>query len=438
KKDLQIDRLRKSFTLAVSEINNVFVIIKFRLYPLLLMFVSSKVYDYNTMFKLKGHEILNFLDLTTNDLITFFEKEDSVASNKEPIEDNSQEVQIEKLESIGNQQGLIFLNNMFPGAGWENLSENPDMYPYFKTILNLPNEISLISQNDPLQKIVILIAILKDIFYGFSNIEYGYFVNDMDKPIEIKDKINLIIKNWYLFIDELILKQYLSPLNEYCRNLERSTNLVETEYTKKIASNILWLKKTYIFPNLPLNLPKIMQPSTKSSIPKLYESVRQLKAILERMVFEIYSQGEVAIETLRNPEDEPWFEIANHVSKRLITLLKEENNKLTNSKLILYAYEIVEVLDNIIQTTNKEVNEVGISGLFRSEGSRGFKPIYSVNSENTFFRVKNKKLKININLDEDTGSTDILTGLYGKAKLSVYLKQFISSYTDLNKSFSLM
>ena len=438
KKDLQIDRLRKSYTLAVSEINNVFVIIKFRLYPLLLMFVSSKVYDYNTMFKLKGHEILNFLDLNTDDLITFFEKEDSVTFKKESIEDDSMESKIEIIENIGNQQGLIFLDKMFPTAGWERLSENPDMYPYFKPILNIPNEISLISQNDPLQKIVILIAILKDLFYGFSNIEYGYYVNEVDKPVEVKDEIDLLIKNWYLFIDELILKQYLSPLNEYCRNLERSTDLTETEYTKRIASDILWLKKTYIFPNLPINLPKIMQPRTKSLLPKLYESVKQLKVILKRMVLEIYSQGEIAIETLKNPEDEPWFEIENHVSKRLISILKANNKKLTNKELILYTYEIVEVLDNIIQTTNQEVNKVGISGLFRSEGSRGFKPIYSVNSENTFFRVKDKKFKTNIDLNEETGSTDLLTGFYGKAQLSSYLPQFISTYTSLKKPFSFM
>lgn len=435
KKDLKIDRLRKSYTQALSEINNVFVTIKFRLYPLLLMFVSTKAYDYNTMFKLKGHEILNFLDINKEDLITFFDKEPVETKIKAPVDEVTEK---ETIEDISIQQGIKLLDIMFPAAGWSQLSENPDMYPYFQTILNIPKEISLISQNDSLQKIVILIAILKDMFYGFSNIEYGFLVDDMDKPFEVKDKINLLIKNWYLFIDELILKHYLGPLNEYCRHLERSTNLTETDYTKRIASDILWLRKAYIFPNIPLNLPKILQPRSKFSIPKLYESVSQLKSILKRMVMEIYSQGEIAIETIRNPEDQPWFEIENHISKRLMTLQKEDNKKLTNAALILYTYEIVEVLNNIIQTTDQEVNEKGISGLFRSEGSRGFKPIYSVNSENTFFRLKDRKLKLDIDLSKDTDSNDLFTGFYGKTRFSGFINHFISNYKDFDNLFSII
>jgi len=435
KKDLKIDRLRKSYTQALGEINNVFVTVKFRLYPLLLMFVSTKAYDYNTMFKLKGHEILNFLELNKKDLITFFDRE-PVKTEIQPPEDEV----IEK-ETVGNisvQQGIILLDKMFPEAGWSRLSENPDMYPYFQTILNIPKEISLISQNDSLQKIVILIAILKDMFYGFSNIEYGFLLDDMDKPVEVKDKINLLIKNWYLFIDKLILKHYLEPLHEYCRHLERTTNLTETEYTKRIASDILWLRKTYIYPNMPLNLPKIMQPRTKFSIPKLYKSVSQLKFILKRMVLEIYSQGEVAIETIRNPEGPPRFGIENNISKRLISLLNEDNKKLTNAALILYTYEIVEVLDSIIQTTDNEVNDKGISGLFRSEGSIGFKPIYSVNSENTFFRLKDRKLKPIIDLNEATDSTDLLTDFYGKSELPGFINHFITNYNNSDSLFSII
>ncbi len=50
RKDLQVDRLRKSYTLAMGEVNNVFRKIKYSLYPLLLMSVSSKAYNFKTMF----------------------------------------------------------------------------------------------------------------------------------------------------------------------------------------------------------------------------------------------------------------------------------------------------------------------------------------------------------------------------------------------------
>ena len=441
KKDLQVDRLRKSYTLALSEINNVFRIIKYRLYPLLLMSVSSKAYDYNTMFKLKGHEILNFLDLKTADLVTSFDRKISQAINEKTSEPESQvneKTENKTVENIGIHQGTLLLDLMFPGAGWNKLEDNPDMYPYFKSILNLPNEVSLISPGDSLQKIIILLTMLKDIFYGFSNIEYGFFRDDNDKVVELREIMEPLIKNWYLFIDELILKNYLGPLHEYCRHLESSTDFAETEYAKRIASDILWIKKKYICPNISLHLPKIMQPRTKISIPILHKSVSQLTVILERMVLEIFSRGEVAIETLRNPENESQFEIENHVSRRIRSLLKGDRKKLTNGDLILYTYKIVMVLNDIIQSSEQSGDKNGISGLFRSEGARGYKPIYSVSSDNTFFRIKDKKLQTEINPEDDTASTDLITGFFGKKQLSGYLQQYIASCKDSESMFSMI
>ncbi len=441
RKDLQVDRLRKSYTLALSEINNVFRIIKYRLYPLLLMSVSSKAYDYNTMFKLKGHEILNFLDLKTADLVTSFNKKTSQASNEntaEPESHDNEKPENKNVEDIVIHQGILLLDLMFPGAGWTQLADKPDMYPYFKSILNLPNEVSLISPDDSLQKIIILLIMLKDMFYGFSNIEYGFFRDDKGKVIELQEIMEPLIKNWYLFIDELILKNYLGPLHEYCRHLEMSTDFAETDYAKRIASDILWIKKKYICPNISLYLPKIMQPRTKITIPKLYKSVSQLTVILERMVLEIFSRGEVAIETLGNPENESWFEIENHVSRRIKSLLKKDKKKLINRDLIFYTYKIVMVLNDIIQSSEQSGDENGISGLFRSEGARGYKPIYSVSSDNTFFRIKDKKLKPEINPEDDTDSTDLLTGFFGKNQLFTYLQQYIAGCKDSENVFSMI
>lgn len=441
KKDLQGDRLRKSYTLALSEINNVFRIIKYRLYPLLLMSVSTKAYDYNTMFKIKGHEIINFLDLKTSDLVTSFDKKISQANNEISTEPELQENEKPKnknVEDISIHQGTFLLDLMFPGAGWNKLAEKPDMYPYFKSILNLPNEVSLISPGDSLQKIIILLIMLKDMFYGFSNFEYGFFRKDSGKVIELQEIMQPLIKNWYLFIDELILKNFLVPLHEYCRHLESSTDFAETDYAKRIASDILWIKKKYICPNISLHLPKIMQPRTKIAIPILYKSVSELTVILERMVLEIFSRGELAIETLRNHESESQFEIENHVSRRIKSLLKKDRKKLTNGDLILYTYKIVMVLNNIMQSSGQSGDENEIFGLFRSEGSRGYKPIYSVSSDNAFFGIKDKKLKTEINPEDETGHTDLITGFFGKNQLFTYLQQYISDYKDSENMFSII
>ncbi len=441
KKDLQRDRLRKSYALALSEINNVFVLIKYRLYPLLLMAVSSKAYDYNTMFKRKGHEILSFLELETSDLVTSSDIKVPGANSEGPADLELPDDEITEREEgkdIGVHQGTLLLDLMFPKAGWSNLDDNPDMYPYFKSILNLPNEVALISPDDSLQRIVILLALLKDMFYGFSNIEYGFFRDSYGKVIELQETMEPLIRNWYLFIDELILKNYLGPLHVYCRHLESNTDFAESDYAKRIASDILWVKKKYICPNISLHLPKIMQPGIITTIPILYKSVSQFKDILERMVLEIFSRGEVAIETIRNSEKEFRFEIENHVSRRIKTLFKEDNKKLTNGDIILYTYKIVMVLNNIMQSSDYSDGRNEISGLFRSEGSRGYKPIYSVSSDNVFFRIKGKKPIININPEDDTGSTDIITGFFGKNQLALYLNQYIEGPEDLENVFSMI
>ena len=441
KKDLKIDRLRKAYTQGQNEINNVFKIIKYRLYPFLLMSVSSKVYDYNTMFKLKGHEILNFLDLKTTDLITYFENREKgdIVNSKEENNSTKDDFPIkDKILDLKIQQGTYFLDRMFPGAGWDKLSENPDMYPYFKNILNLPTDGALISPEDPLQRILILIALLKDMFYGFSNIEYGFLRNSDGGTIDLKEDLNQIIKKWYLYIDELILKHYLGLLNEYCRYLERGTDVPETEYINRIASNILWIKKTYICPNIPIFLSRTVQHRTKIAIPKLYKSVDKLNTILGKMVQEIFSRGDMAIETIRNPQDDSWFEIENHVSLRLKSLLKNENKKLTNAELIISSYKVVTILNLLIVSSDQGKNEQGISRLFRSEESRGIKPIYSVSESNSFFRLKDKKTTRNFKPLEPTKAFDNLTGFLGKDQLFNYIDHYISIYSENKFPFSII
>jgi spore photoproduct lyase len=333
----------------VNRKNDIEVAIKYRLYPLLLMFVSSKVYDYNTMFRIKGINILNFLDLNKEDLITYFEGKPS----------------------------------------------DPDIITTLKD--DLPND-----------------------------------------EIILQEKIESIIKDWYLFIDELIIKNYIGPLQEYCRQMESSPDFPGTDYAKRITSDILWLKTKYINPNMTLSLPKIMQPRTNSSIPKLFESVLELKDILGRMVEERFCHGEITIDTIRNQEDESWFEIDNNVSKRIKSLLKAEDKKLTNRILILYTYEIVEVLNETIQSPGQQIDAKSISEFFRSEESRGIKPIYSVSSNNIFFKVKDKKLKINFNPADDTGHIDLITGFFGKNQLSPHLQFYISKYLSSKNVFSII
>ncbi|RLD33167.1 MAG: hypothetical protein DRI73_05895, partial [Bacteroidetes bacterium] len=164
----------------------------------------------------------------------------------------------------------------------------------------------------------------------------------------------------------------------------------------------------------------------------------QLRTILKRMVQEIFSQGEIAIGSIRNSNELSWFEIENTVSKRLNSILKVENTKLSNGILILYTYEIVEVLNSLIQLADNITDSKGISGLFRSEQLNDYKPIYSVSSVNTFFRVTERKLQPVIDIEKETGLNDLLTGFIGKEQFQKYILQFIMDLEDTGNSFSII
>ncbi len=442
---VKITKLRKQYVRALEEINTIFKQIKFNLYPLLLLLVSPKAYSYHDMLKYQGKRILSFLELKTEDLVSYEKFSQLQEQEREEKQENTSREEKQKGPDeeppidIGITQGLFFLENLFPGTGWLKLKNKPDMFPGFQFILDLPSDFALITPDDILQKVIILTAILKEFFFGFRSVEYGFIRDEKGNTRDLKDIMEEITDNWYLFLTTLIEKNYITSLTEYCRQLERDGTFINSDYAQRMEADLLWLRKKYIFPHLSLDIPKILQPRMTLSVPKLYKNTEILKNILQRMVLELWNDNGIPIETIRNPDTEAFFEVDTSLSKRLKAYFKKKNKSLTNKNLILATLNIVLVLDYLLNSRQSPAYTDSPAVLFRSEGNLGFIPVYStlpVSAPDTDTGGQQKGKETDP--DTETGDIDVLSGFPGNAAYSSYLLQHMKKAQETGVPFTLL
>ncbi len=441
-KHLKTVKLRKRYTMASGSLHRVFSGIKYGLYPLLLLRISPKAYSFRDLLKFQGASILDFLEIKIDDLVKY--REENKKQNKESPTDKlsdeektEEETEEESPLDVGISQGLFFLERIFPGAGWLKLKNNPDMFPYFQPILDLDPHIALISPDDPLQKVIILTAILKELFFGFRSIRYGTISDEKGNTLELKDQMDEITDNWYHFLTTLIEKNYLESLTEYSRQLERDSSFRDSDYGKRLEADILWMRKKYIFPHIYLDTPKIMKPRIKISIPKLYNKTSSLKTILERMVLEIWDAGGMPVESVHNPDEEPVFEVESEVAKRVKHYYSTKEQPLLNKDLILSALHITLILDYLLNDNRSPAYTEELKYLFRSEGNMGVIPVYSVKPEDISANYSTAEEQ-EVDPDQKTGDIDLLSGYPGEEALRGYLKKYISKALEDKEPFTLL
>ncbi len=442
-KNLKVVKLRRRYTIAFEEVYHVFSELKYGLYPLLLMVISPKAYSYRDMLKYRGKEILDFLAMKVEDLVKYVEpgvkrtlgnaQEDLAGEKGEGKDEEDEQSPLD----VGISQGLFFLEKIFPGSGWLKLKNNPDMFPYFQSILDLDSDIALISPDDILQKVIILTDVLKELFFGFRSIEFGSLAGEKGSTVDLKDRIDEITDNWYHFLTTLIEKNYLNSLTEYARQLERDSSFRDSDYAKRIHADILWMRKKYIFPHIYLNTPKIMKPRIKIPIPKLYRKTADLKTILERMVLEIWNDGGVSAESILNPEDEPVFEVESEVSKRVKQYYKRKGKLLLNKDLILSALHVTLVLDYLLNDHRSPAYSGELKYLFRSEGNMGVIPVYSIKVEDIPSQSEAMK-ETETDPDQETGTIDFMSGFPGAETLKGYISKYAERAREDNDPFTLL
>ena len=375
--------------------------IRYLLFPLLMKHVSDTCFSYEALFTSRRKRIFAFLKISEKDRLQPVPlregplKEKSSPgerAQKEPVtEKTAGTVPLDKEPepiSKGVLKGLETLESLFPGLPWQRLSSYPDLYPYFSKLFSLKKEYELIAPTDPLQQVAILMHILEELFYGLRYVSFSAIqVNDQEaEPVDTI--INRIITNWPRYLEQVLEKEYLHRLNEYCQILESSSESRTGSYPKRILLDLHWIKRLFFLPYFKFD--SFSAPAIhKLDIPPLYSEVHSLKKLLTTVAASIdkvkKSSGPVehaSCEGIDNPWDPYLFQVPNPLSLRMDALLGGKNSKQrTNAALVYFTLAVSTVLDYIINNEYSwaYTNDAGF--LFRSVNGEGAIPLYGTQTD---------------------------------------------------------
>lgn len=435
KKSPEIDKLNKQFMVAKDSVYNVFVDLKKALYPMLLKHVGKHFNEFETFFHTDFTKICLFLGISADDFVQ--PEEEHFTPPHEEKKKTSAEPDKPEPVDIGIQIGFQLLDEMFPEAGWKNLEKGPDMYPYFSKILVFPKDMEILPPGDPLQYIVILVKIIQELLHGFRAVELNDLQLSDTIHIELSSFLEEITRDWHLFIDETIEKQYLPRLRDFCRQMERAPSFKHSDYGNKIISTLLWMKRKLVVPYYSFNDKMYSKPSITIQNAKLFEQVSYASSIFSRVLADLNKDHP---RTIANPNAEIEFEIEHPVSSRLLYTLTQNKKKHINRNLMLYTTSIIMTLDFLLNDNNSPLYQYEAMSHFRYEPENEDIPEYMVSERNVFdlwAKYDKEKYKVS-NKDYNASEKSVLEGYLHSAEMQDYIKKLINEFHDSAKIFCLL
>ena len=365
-----------------EEIRIVFKDVAYTCYPLLLKLTASRFFYYREFMKKNRMMIINFLNIESDSILTepeyiheLSKKQYSIEHLKKKIEKEKEELlnrlkpeqRLREETEISNCPDL--LEQLFPESEWKQFRDFPDFFPYFHPLFKFPKGSELIAPEDPLQQIVVLAAILQDLLYGFRSIK---IFSKYREPIEN------IVDHWHLFIDDMIQKNYTKLLVEYCRNIEKGTDLVAGKFSQKLLTDMYWFKRKFILPYMKFKV-LYKSESVPVKMPKFNDQVSRFYKALTNLMEE-FDKSENPKSIIENFNMPFHFEIRNITSFRLRKVLNKENIATTNENLIRYTMMIVSMLDFLLNSPKSSyyIRQTEDIPVYRYDPVFQGKPLYSV------------------------------------------------------------
>jgi hypothetical protein len=199
----------------------------------------------------------------------------------------------------------------------------------------------------------------------------------------LEEYFRRLITEWHYFFESSLEKEYLPRITEYIRILEGSPEEWNSQYTKKLISEMHWLKRLYYLPYYKFDS-LIPPPFQKNDITAIYSEVKTLRRYLAAIGAGIEAgnrsggaEEKVRCDGINNPWDPYIFQIANPLSKRMDALLQPK--KRTNASLIYFLLAAVTVLDHIMNNEDSWAY-ASSSPLFRSVNGEGTRPLTGVDA----------------------------------------------------------
>jgi len=394
--------------------------ISYLLYPLLMKLISPSFVSYDRIFTERKNRYMAFLNVTEdaqikpdilnaqvdpNDPNSSAEEQppqngekdqapdipDSDAEGdkdqpKEKEEEVSKEEKekrsAEDAEKKALERGLNTLEMLFPKSGWERPSTYPDFYPYFVDIFDLKKGIVNIAPTDPMQQIFILMRTLEELFFGLRYVKFGSVPGSSGTMERVDNILGDLINNWHYYIELSFEKEYLPRMAEYIRILEGAVEERSSPYTKKIITEMHWVKRFYLLPFYKFDslVPPTMQ---KKDTIAVYSKIRTLRKYLAAVATGIEygnkaggSDAHAPCDGIENPWDHYEFQVPNPLSIRLDAILGAKVR--TNASLVYFCLAIATVLDHLLNSENSWAYSVPSMPLFRSVNGDGISPLTGV------------------------------------------------------------
>lgn len=361
-------------------------------YPLLMRMCSDTFEEYPDFFKIKVADILKFVGLHKYDLL-LPEKAKAVKTEDSEKKKKTALVPEKGVKDQIVMTGIKLLDQLFPQAGFTQLENHPDMYPYFQPLYHFADGFNVLSPENPMQVTVVLIRIMEDFFVGCRNIDF--------KPVstavsEEKDSISSVMDDWSAYRENVFEKLYCDPLNDLVNQIYSQDDYEDSQFGKKLITSLLWQTQWHFLPNFKFDQLILERPQDESKYRPLFLRTDFARSYFTEAVSlcdKVASmRGDVSM--ISNPWDHYKFDISNEISKRLDTLLGGNNTTATtnanNANLLKYTLCILSVLDWWINNPESPAYSTNPRRIYRISEEDG-KPKFSVperNDQNKLFAAQ--------------------------------------------------
>ena len=313
-----------------------------KLYPMLLRMCSDTFEAYPSFFNTKVGDILKFVGLHKFDLLLPEKPKEKVEEKKPKLEPPQKGVKDSTVIT-----GLKLLNQLFPNAGFDRVEEHPDFYPYFQPLYNFDDGFNLLSPENPLQMIVVLLKIIEDCFQGCRNIRF----TEAEHSKQGSDNITAIMDDWAAYVEDSFVRLYCNPLLELVNNVYSQDDYANSHIGKRTITSLLWQITYHFMPNFKFDQLILEHPADESKYKPLFHRTDYARKFLTLAVNECDSVARTrgVVKLIENPWEHYKFDLPNEVSKRLDVLLgaqnKSANTNATNANLLKYTLCFISVLD---------------------------------------------------------------------------------------------
>ncbi|MCQ2575915.1 MAG: hypothetical protein MJ162_04155, partial [Treponema sp.] len=337
----------------------------------------SDTYEpYQTFFNAKASEILKFTGLHKFDLL--LPEKDKPEEKKAPATTKAAPPQ-KGIKDSTVITGLKILDQMFPQAGFANLEEHPDLYPYFQPIYHFADGFNLLSPENPMQIIMVLQRIIEDCLQGCRNIKFVIPENAKSGTETILN----VMDDWSAYREETFETLYCGPLCDLANSIYSQPDFDKTHIGKKTITSLLWQITYHFLPNFKFDQLLLEHPADESKYRPLFHRTDFARKYLTLVINECDQQAKTRGETkiIQNPWEHYKFDIANPVSMRLDVLLgaqnKTANTNATNANLLKYTLCFMSVLDWFINNPGSPAYDTDPMHIYRISPEDG-KPQFHV------------------------------------------------------------